>query len=220
MAGSLWNPECVALTSVCWPDQVSLLHFSPPARQSWLPRASPPAARRSRWKMRREWQWGQQGLRREKKAEWLTLGLQWLPLSVATGYCSHICSVWGVGGHGPQDKRTNISFRAVALHISFHGEYPSTNTPRKDQLRNSLSSLPYLPSVTPSSSHTYASPLISGSCSLCESHGRCLGPSLSSALWCAGTVMLVHRTKLTKQNISQLPHIQLRAQPAWCLGLL
>lgn len=155
--------------------------------------------------------------------EWLTLGLQWLLLSVATGYCSHICSVWGVGGHGPQEKWTSALGQYTFIFHSMESiKYPSINTPRKDQLQNSLSSLPHLSSVTPNSSHTHASPLFSGafSCSPCESHGRCLGPSLSSTLWCAGTLMLVRRTKQAKQNISQLSHIQLWAQPAWCLGLL
>lgn len=70
-----------------------------------------------------------QGRRKQSKVLDDSLGFHCSLLSVASGYYSFICSVWGVGGHGLQDTQANCSvwmldcnsFSTVSLCISLPG---------------------------------------------------------------------------------------------------
>ena len=112
---------------------------------------------------------GRDELTREQKAErglgWLMLGFQQSPVSVATGYSSFICSVRGVGGHGPQDRAVNSNVWGLN-HASFStahsvGRILSLTPSRRYQWQNSLSSL-FHTHPPPISYSSQSSALISG----------------------------------------------------------
>lgn len=167
--------------------------------------------------------WAEQG------PGWLTVGFQCSPGNVATDYHACICRL-RCRRHGPQYAWANgtawrlnhCSFSIVSLCISSHGKDPFINFPPED-ISGRLNWHHFWHtffSVTSNSSLSCPSTSISGrlhATFLLVARPRSTSVSyVSTSVWEVGAVTPAHWTKQTQQDISQLCHTQLQAQPDKC----